>query len=372
MGSVARKGPKGRMGPSTALRSSSALRRVPRAGRTGCSRRVPRAGRALCRRKRSSAKRVPVCGPAAQNQDLRDSVLACYVGHHRGRSEAVPVCPALAGIAPQGILFWARERLSHPAGCLHRGCLRTATVLWGTGGCVAGLARGIGLDDGRGWVAALARRRSEVPRAGRALCKRVQSRFAKRGRARSAAKGRPRAGALAHEGPARVAAFGEGAEWEAGVGKRPATTRHDPGVFYFFVFAHGHYEEGESGQHGRERGGGGVMWRERGAWVVKRTSLKPRISRLPPLVACCRLLPPLIFRCVFFPPAREGKGGHAVAERLGKRTGFISLGNAWHGLFWRVLFFYGPVGRIGPIWLRVRRGAGQKVRWAAGSHGLWA
>ncbi|MDB6064956.1 MAG: hypothetical protein JWR26_1164 [Pedosphaera sp.] len=38
------------------------------------------------------------------------------------------------------------------------------------------------------------------------------------------------------------------AEWEAGVGKRPATTRNNPGVFYFFclhghhgVLAHGHY-----------------------------------------------------------------------------------------------------------------------------------
>ncbi|MDB6068203.1 MAG: hypothetical protein JWR26_4411 [Pedosphaera sp.] len=79
----------------------------------------------------------------AKPRTARDRVFACYDGHHGGRGEAAPVCPALAGIVPQGILFWGRERVSHPAGCFHAGCLRTATILWETGGCVAGLAWGL-------------------------------------------------------------------------------------------------------------------------------------------------------------------------------------------------------------------------------------
>src|SRR6266849_10896154 len=57
------------------------------------------------------------------------------------------------------------------------------------------------------------------------------------------------------------------------------------------------------------------MWRESGSWVVKMTSLKPRISRLPTLAAGCRRLPPLIFRCVF----------------LSLRTATMVPG---HGYFW--------------------------------------
>ncbi|MDB6065173.1 MAG: hypothetical protein JWR26_1381 [Pedosphaera sp.] len=100
----------GSMGPSTALRSSSALKRVPRAGRTGCSRRVPRAGRALCRGTRSSAKRVPVCGPAAQNQDLRGTgcwpVTTATMGGEVRLPRFVPLWPAL----PHRVFFFGEGK----------------------------------------------------------------------------------------------------------------------------------------------------------------------------------------------------------------------------------------------------------------------
>ncbi|MDB6066936.1 MAG: hypothetical protein JWR26_3144, partial [Pedosphaera sp.] len=95
--------------------------------------------------------------------------------------------------------------------------------------------------------------------------------------------------------------------------------------------------------------GDGVMWRERGAWGVKKAPLKPRISRLPTLIAGCRRLPPLIFRCVFFWPggawclhaATMGPGDEARRWRKGKRQGLSGCIWAYLALsrIFRVCFF---------------------------------
>jgi hypothetical protein len=168
---------------------------VGRRGRKGRMRRVARAR--------------PRC---AKPSAARDGVFAYYDGHHRGRGEAAPVCPALACIAPQGILFWGRERVSHPSGCFHTGHYYGEAAL-------------------RGWHGDWLGRWTKL-----GCCA--------RGRARSFAKGRLsqwhlhtvclQAGVCTRP-PWETGR--EGVEWEAKVGKRPATTRHDPprpGVIYFF------------------------------------------------------------------------------------------------------------------------------------------
>ncbi|MDB6067977.1 MAG: hypothetical protein JWR26_4185 [Pedosphaera sp.] len=93
------------------------------------------------------------------------------------------------------------------------------------------------------------------PRCGREAAMRIgrldfRGRWARLGSLRTATMGTGTS-ALRCNGKAGARAFapvstdghlrdGRGrAEWEAGVGKRPATSRHDPGVFYFFVLAHG-------------------------------------------------------------------------------------------------------------------------------------
>ncbi|MDB6066539.1 MAG: hypothetical protein JWR26_2747 [Pedosphaera sp.] len=153
VGSARRMGRMGSMGPSTARRSSSALRRVPRAGRTGCSRRVPRAGRALCRGTRSSAKRVPVCGPAAQNQELRGTacwpVTTATMGGGARLPRFVPLWPAL----PHRVFFFGEGK----------GCPTLRGV--STGGACARPSWGWvwkGRMGGRGWQTT----RHDPPRLG--------------------------------------------------------------------------------------------------------------------------------------------------------------------------------------------------------------
>ncbi|MDB6065215.1 MAG: hypothetical protein JWR26_1423 [Pedosphaera sp.] len=191
--------------------------------------------------KRRGAGARPRC---AKPRAARDRVFACYDGHHRGRGEAAPVCPALACIAPQGILFWGRERVSHPAGCFHTGhwgppSLRSYGVAFcriakgglQNGGCVAGLdGDWLGRWTRSGCCACPPSLRSY----GVALCRGFKAGFCKAGTSALRCKGEAGAGALAHEGSARVAAIGKEPDgrprWQATRHDppRPATTRHDP------------------------------------------------------------------------------------------------------------------------------------------------
>ncbi|MDB6066882.1 MAG: hypothetical protein JWR26_3090, partial [Pedosphaera sp.] len=177
------------MGPSTALRRS---------------RRVPRAGRALCRGKRSSAKRVPVCGPAAQNQDLRDRVLACYDGHHGGEERLPRFVPLWPALLHRAFFFGGMENRVPP----YRGCLRMGhwgppslrspacgTGAWQrktechqSGGCVARLAWGLAwtMDE-----VGLLRLPAVAQKLWRALCKKGSIKVCKAGTGGEGPNGRP-------------------------------------------------------------------------------------------------------------------------------------------------------------------------------------
>ncbi|MDB6066478.1 MAG: hypothetical protein JWR26_2686 [Pedosphaera sp.] len=252
----------GPMGRSTARRSSSAPKELRR---TGCSRRVPHAGRALCRRKRSSAKRALAHGPAAQNQELRGVLADCHHAHGYFWAGKGRGCPGLSRFGlhcPTGCSFLGKGKGVPPCGVFPHGVLAhgalgpaVAQKLWralckGKPNVTKAEAAFRGWQGD--WLGRWARSgcwacppslRSPACGTWR-FAKRAQARFAKRGRSRSAAKGRLAQGRLYtvcwRAGICCVGAMGkseERAEWEAGVGKRHATTRNNSeqlGVFLFF------------------------------------------------------------------------------------------------------------------------------------------
>ncbi|MDB6065933.1 MAG: hypothetical protein JWR26_2141 [Pedosphaera sp.] len=183
MGSVRRMG---RMGPSTALRSSSALKEL---WRTGCSRRVPRAGRALCRRKRSSAKRALAHGPAAQNQELRGTgclpVTTATMGGGVRLPRFVPLWPAL----PHRVFFFGEGKGCPTLRGVCTGGVSTRPLFYGE--------REAAL---RGWMGGLAWTPGEVKllrlpavaqKLWRALCKKGSSKVCKAGTGGEGPNGRP-------------------------------------------------------------------------------------------------------------------------------------------------------------------------------------